>query len=169
MPTLDPYRPSDRGAVLAVFDANTPRFFDAHERAEFEEFLDQPDGDFRVLRDEEGKTIGCGGVRVSDDGEASLMWGMIAPPYQGCGFGWWMALERLSWIAATLKANRVVLDTSTETAAFYTKLGFRTVSVWRDYYGPGLDRHDLVMDVDDAFRKRFFGSPTPPEPRSTRA
>lgn len=165
MPTLSPYQASDRAALLAVFDANTPRFFDPDERHSFTEFLDRPRGDFRVLRDENGDTIGCGGVLVSEDGDASLIWGMIAPPHQGTGYGWWMALERLSWIAAMPAAQRVVLDTSQETAGFYTKLGFSTVSVRQNFYGPGLHRHDLAMDVDDSFRERFGVKPTLREPR----
>lgn len=181
MPTLETYRSGDRAALLAIFDGNTPRFFDPHERELFAAFLDRPRGDFRVLRDDERAIIGCGGVMVDEDGTASMVWGMIAPPHQGTGFGWWMALERLSWIAAMPEARRVIMDTSQETAGFYVKLGFRTVSVQPDGYGPGLHRHDLEMPVDEAFRKRFgpgvtldrrerpFPEATPPEPRSTHA
>lgn len=163
MPSLEPYRPGDRGALLAIFDANTPRFFAPEERDTFVEFLDRPLGDFRVLRDDTGATIGAGGVMVAEDGTASLVWGMIAPPHQGTGFGWWMALERLSWIAAMPEARRVILDTSQETAGFYCRLGFRTVSVQPNGYGPELHRHDLVMDVDAAFRRRFGAGAQPPE------
>lgn len=168
MPSLTPYKPSDRAALLAVFDANTPKFFAPQERHSFEEFLDHPTGEFRVLRNEDGEVIGCGGILLDEHGEAGLNWGMIAPPHQGTGYGWWMALERLSWIAALPEAKRVVFDTSQETAGFYTKLGFTVVSVQENYYGPGLHRHDLAMEVDEGFRHRFGGSPTLREPRSMR-
>lgn len=169
MPSLDRYCPCHRASLLAIFDANTPRFFDPRERDQFVEFLDHPEGDFRVLRDDEGTTIGCGGVVVDEDGTASLVWGMIDRPLQGVGYGWWMALVRLSWIAATPHARRVVLDTSQQTAGFYEKLGFTIFAVERDGYGPGLDRYDLEMIVDDAFRKRFGAEAIPLEPRSTHA
>jgi ribosomal protein S18 acetylase RimI-like enzyme len=183
MPALELYRSSDRETLLAIFDANTPRFFAPRERDDFAKFLDQPLGDFRVLYDDQGTTIGCGGVMVDEHGTASLVWGIIAPPHQGTGFGWWMALERLSWIAAMPHARRVVLDTSQETAGFYCKLGFRTLQVHPDGYGPGLHRHDLEMVVDEAYRERFGagakplerepvmqeGRSTPREPHSTHA
>jgi len=181
MPALVPYSQRDRAALLAIFDANTPRFFAPSERETFENFLDRPQGDFRVLRDDQGATIGCGGILIAEDGTAGLAWGMITPPHQGTGFGWWMALERLSWIAAIPTAKRVILDTSQETAGFYCKLGFQTVSVQPNGYGPGLHRHDLAMEVDAAFRRRFGDRlpesaaapgdvlPTHPEPHSTHA
>jgi len=168
MPTLTPYQSSERKTLLAIFDANTPRFFAPAERAAFEHFLDDPQGDFRVLRNEEGETIGCGGILVDEKGEAGLNWGMIAPPHQGTGYGWWMALERLSWIASMPEARTVVFDTSQETVGFYTRLGFRVVAVQVDGYGPGLHKHDLAVEVDDTFRRRFGGAPTLREPRSMR-
>jgi len=169
MPTLTPYRFSDRDALLAIFDANTPRFFAPSERGSFEEFLTHPLGDFRVLRDEVGAIIGCGGVQVANDGTASLVWGMIAPPQQGTGYGWWMALDRLSWIATMPNAKRVALDTSQETAGFYAKLGFRTLSIRPDGYGPGLHRHDMALEVDAAFRKRFGARRDSADPATERS
>ena len=47
--TVRSYRKADNPACLALFDGNTPPFFDPSERPLFDAFLDAPDGAFLCL------------------------------------------------------------------------------------------------------------------------
>ena len=50
---IRPYLASDRDACLAIFDSN----FDAARRAEFERYLDRPEGPYFVM-EHDGAIVG---------------------------------------------------------------------------------------------------------------
>jgi len=169
VPRIRCYQPADRDACLALFDANAPAYFDPSERKPFGEYLANPLGRFAVVDEEAGRVLGCGGVMTAREGKiANLVWGMIAPECHRRGLGRLLALERLGWIAAMDGVERVVMDTSQKTAAFYMRLGFAVTNTTPGGYGPGLDRVDmeLVLDVNArevllARRRHFATGPTP--------
>lgn len=151
-----PYAPNDRDACLAIFDGNTPRFFGPGERPSFAAYLDHPVGTFLVLCDDDGTIVGCGGIAVRKDRRTAYMvWGMIRADRQRVGNGRALALARLRSVAEMRDVDKLALDTSQEAVGFYEKLGFRTVKHTPDHYAPGLDRYDMELWVDDAFRKRM--------------
>ena len=152
------YTPADRDACLAIFDSNVPKFLAPRERPMFEEWSLAPRGQFFVVCDDSGAVAGCGGVAVkSGTTIATFTWGMIHATRHGQGLGRELTLHRLRLIARMSSVNSAALDTSQETVGFYEKLGFKRVGWIPNHYGPGLDRHDLSADVDDAFRRRFGG------------
>lgn len=156
VPRVRPYIPADRESCLAVFDANTPQYFDSSERASFVEFLDAPRGRFAVVLDDHGSVIGCGGIIVNQErGEGHLEWGMIAPHRQGQGLGRAFTMERLRWLAEDPAVKRILMDTSQRTVGFYERLGFAVTGHRRDAYGPGLDRIDLGLELNEEARARI--------------
>ena len=90
-----PYLPVDRDLCLAVFDSNTPDFFESHSRRDFEKFLDCPGGPYFVM-EHDGAIIGCGGYSVEDEkAPARLVWGMVRRDWRRQGLGRFLLLFRL--------------------------------------------------------------------------
>ena len=90
--TQRPYDPKDQAACLALFDANTPRFFAPSERPEFASHLQScgdPDTPYMVLI-ENGALIACGGLsRPPGSPIATLSWGKERPVDPGTGEDAW--------------------------------------------------------------------------------
>lgn len=150
--TVRPYTPADREGCLAVFDSNVDPFFLAEERGEYAAFLGQVErgelGGAYFVVEEGGATVACGGVGRNRDGAAGLWWGMARRDLHGRGLGRALLEARLGWLREHLSDIRELrLDTSQHTAAYYARRGFRKASVTKDAYGPGLDRHDMVLDL----------------------
>ncbi len=150
------YAPSDQDACLALLDGNSPTFFTASDRTMFEAFLADlaVAWGYRVL-ERDGRLVACGGCTVEADGTtAGFCWGMVDRALQGTGLGTQLTAMRLRDAAAIPGVTRVRLDTSQLTQGFYARFGFRPVRVTRDGYGPGLDRWDMVLTLDDDHRLR---------------
>lgn len=146
-----PYTPSDQHACLDLFDGNVPVFFSPSERLEFEQFLSgqalkQP---YQVLECD-GRIAGCGGLIIEEDGiTAGLCWGMVDRQLQGMGLGRALTELRLRSAAAIPGVIQVRLDTSQHTQGFYARFGFEALNVTPDGYGPGLDRWDMLLRLDE--------------------
>lgn len=85
MSNLRPYTLHDKAALLALFDENTPPYFAQHERRDYSEFLDEPQGVYFVL--EKDQTIAaCGGYWISPNAPfAVLTWDIVARNVQRQG------------------------------------------------------------------------------------
>jgi ribosomal protein S18 acetylase RimI-like enzyme len=140
---LRPYSPADRDGCLAVFDSNTPQYFKAHERADFEKFLDRPDCSYLVM-EHDGAICGCGGYSVADDKAARLVWGMVRRDLQRQGLGRFLLMYRLRELTKTSGVEMVSLDTSQHTAPFFERQGFKIMRIAKNGYADGLDRVEMV-------------------------
>jgi N-acetylglutamate synthase-like GNAT family acetyltransferase len=140
------YSPDFRAQCLALFDSNTPHFLAPRERADFAAFLDASPEHYFLL-DHDGAIVACGGW---DDGPhtglVTLRWGMVQSEFHGNGIGRYLLLYRLRELAKQ-GAQRVHLQTSQHTAGFFEKQGFKTQSVTKDGFGPGIDRVELTMKL----------------------
>lgn len=149
---LRDYLPEDRDACLALFDGNTPRFFDPSERASFERWLAAPAGAYFVLEDAAGAIVACGGyVRgrggESDPGAAELAWGMVRHDLHGRGIGRRLTEERLLRARADPEVDALILFTTQRSQGFYARMGFAVTRVTADGIGPGLDRVDMRLSL----------------------
>ena len=143
-----PYLLTDRDACLAVFDSNAPEFFLAHERTEFESFLDNPDGPYFVM-DHDGLIAGCGGYVIGDEpGQARMAWGMVLREWQQKGLGRLLLMYRLRQITKAGGVKFVGLDTTQRSAPFFLSQGFKMANVAANGYGPGLDRIEMTMKLN---------------------
>ena len=147
MQTVRPYQASDRDACLALFDGNTPRFFDPSERADFAAWLDTSTHPYLViLRD--GRIVACGGHALEAGGSvASLCWGMVAQDVHGQGLGRALTQARLDAIRTMPQVARVTMNTSQHTQGFYARFGFVGVKVTPHGIGPGLDQWDMMLQL----------------------
>ncbi len=142
-----PYLPVDRDACLAVFDSNTPDFFESHSRRDFEKFLDGPGGPYFVM-EHDGAIIGCGGYSVEDEkAPARLVWGMVRRDWRRQGLGRFLLLFRLREITKRGGVEMVHLDAAPDSAPFFQSQGFKVASIVRDGYAAGLDRIEMTMKL----------------------
>lgn len=139
------YRPDDRDACLALFDGNTPPFFDPLERAEFAAFLDQPQGAYFVLADD-GRVAGCGGYFAEAGDCARFSWGMVDRTIHGKGLGRLLAEHRIAAIRAERRFCKIRLGTTHMIAPFFERFGFVRQAVEADGFAPGMDK--VVMELD---------------------
>lgn len=138
---------TDIEGCLDVFDSNVPRFFSEAEREEFRAFLVSLPGPYFVLPEGDGFAA-CGGYAVDPEtGVADLCWGMVRLELHGGGIGRALTEMRIRRAVADPATKQVKLNTSQHTTGFYERMGFRTVQVTPDGFGPGLDRCDMVRDV----------------------
>ncbi|MEN5147537.1 GNAT family N-acetyltransferase [Brevundimonas diminuta] len=150
MLTARPYRADDREACLALFDGNTPRFFDASERDGFADYLQATafEHAYQVI-ERDGRVVACGGHAVEPDGiSVALCWGMVDNGLHGQGVGRALTEARIAAARATPGITRVILNTSQHTQGFYARFGFETVKVTTDGYAPGIDRWDMELTLD---------------------
>lgn len=139
-------------SCLTIFDLNTPRFFSPAEREDFENFLLHYaiPWNYLVIEDK-GSIVACGGHYC--DGatkSASFCWGMVANNLHGSGLGKMLTTARLNAVRAMSGVTKVRLDTSQHTQGFYARFGFIPERIILDGYGPGLDRWEMALDLDDA-------------------
>lgn len=145
-----PYAPTDLTACLAVFDGNVPDFFADAEREEFRaHLLALPDAaPAYLVMTVAGTAVGCSGVTAGDmQGDARLVWGMVARDWHGRGLGRRLLQERLVLARGLAGVSTVSLSTSQHTRGFYERAGFVLTGVVRDGFGAGLDQCDMVLTL----------------------
>ena len=148
--TQRPYDPKDQAACLAIFDANTPRFFATTERSDFTDHLeicDDPDTPYMFLI-ENGALIACGGLsRPPGSSSAALTWGMVHPARHGQGIGQRLLDTRLALARGLPGMRSLTLSTSQHSSGFYRRAGFTLTRLTKDGLAPGLDRWDMTLTL----------------------
>ena len=124
---LRPYLPTDRDGCLAIFDSISPT-----NRTKFEDFLDHPDGPFFVM-EHDGAAIGCRGYTIGpEQGQSTLVWGMVRSGLQRQGLGRFLLMFRLREIGKNASIQRVLVETSNQAARFFEGQGFKVVHITGD-------------------------------------
>ncbi|GHB36282.1 acetyltransferase [Pseudovibrio japonicus] len=135
------YQADDLDSCLEIFEGNAPKFFDPSERDDFRRYLETLNDPYFVF-EQDGKVVGAGGY-CQGPKEMGLAWGMVRCDLHGQGIGSALVRYRLERIAQDHPDQAVAIDTSQHTCAFYEKMGFETLSIKEDGYGPGL--HMVLM------------------------
>ena len=142
--------PEDRDACLAVFDSNVPKYLAPEERAEFFEFLnDVNDRDCRYLvLVQDGSVVACGGLFIEPHKHtAALSWGMVDRTLHRQRLGSRLTEARLAQARTIPGIEQLTLATSQHTQGFYARFGFVATRVTPDGFAPGLDRWDMVLQL----------------------
>ena len=95
---------------------------------------------FFVARDESGTPLGCGGLRIVDDGIAEIKRMYVRPESRGSGVASAL-LRRLEEAALDLGSPALVLETGTaqqRAVGFYQREGFRRIANFGPYVGAPL-------------------------------
>lgn len=145
MDTLRPYALNDRDSCLAIFDSNTPRFFDPSEHDAFARFLLEPVGSYCVV-ERSGQIVACGGYLVlADASVAELTWGMVKSDRHGLGIGSFLTRARLNVMKDIPGVTRAYINTSQRVQGFYESLGFTLSRLKKDGHGAGLDSVEMLL------------------------
>ncbi len=141
------FKPTDRAKCLEIFESNQPEYFTEHEYTEFADWLDNPDCPTYSVVELNGKIVACGGLYVADDGQhVGMAWGMVHRDSQRNGIGRQLTEFRLEQMHELYPNLEQRLATSQLTFGFYEKLGFKTLKVTENGFGPGLDRYDMLRN-----------------------
>jgi hypothetical protein len=149
MPIVRIYSSDAKEACLKIFDSNVPGWYvSAHERREYESFLDHLPGPYIIVEDE-NEIVACGGFarHRQESGAVTLCWGMVTQKRHKCGIGRFLLIERLDRLSKDPSARVVVANTSQYSCGFFTKMGFETVRVVQDGICPGIDLHEMRLPV----------------------
>lgn len=154
------YTPEHYDACMAIFDSNTPKYFDPAEREYLVNWLrGKNEGrnsyesnkaeHFYVLEDG-GEVMGCGGFYIPEARPvANMVWGMVHGAYHKHGYGRALFIYRVQQVATLYPDAAIILDTSQHTYGFFEKLGFEVTQITLNAYGEGLHRYDMVKKASN--------------------
>ncbi len=151
-----PYTASDREACLAAFKSNMPKFFALSELPDFEKWLDEQESRMTTVQDhsreqyyvalQNDHVVGCGGYFIEPDYSKAIMtWGLVHNALHKQGLGKELFLHRLAVIRSICPACTVTLDTSQHSYPFFQKLGFVVTKITPNFFAPGIDRYDMLL------------------------
>ena len=149
---LRPYTGAERERCMAIFQSNLPPYFFQNEEKAFADFLMRPTAPImwqsavvRLLA-----AVAIDRHRKANGGHGL---GMVRRDRQKDGVGTFLLLNRLQGIAIQLTNCTVHLDTSQHTFTFFQKFGFEVQKISENYYGEGLHRYDMTLQIDAERRK----------------
>lgn len=143
--TFRSFRAADTTACLAIFDLNCPAFFAPEERAEYAAFLGGEPATYELCLS--GSLIlGAFGLTPGETGRARVNWILLDPTAKGSGVGAAM-MRRAIGLACGVGATHIDIAASHISAPFFAKFGARTVSRQENGWGPGMHRHDMLLQV----------------------
>jgi ribosomal protein S18 acetylase RimI-like enzyme len=150
---------SDIADCCAVFLSNVPKFFRSEELPEFRNYLETfAEGDYWIVGDDSSNIVACGGIRIKPDGEGSLCFGMVRADLHKRGIGSALIAFRMLELLKSDGLKKIRLDTSQFNPGFFSRFGFKETEVQPDYYGVGLHRHDMELDLADCDRNQIRSS-----------
>jgi len=138
------FRAPDTPACLAIFDLNCPAFFAPGERADYAAFLSGADATYEVCLSG-GRVVGAFGLTPGEAGSARVNWILLDPAAKGTGAGAAM-MQRAIGLARGAGSTHIDIAASHLSEAFFAKFGARTLTRQEDGWGPGMHRHDMVLE-----------------------
>jgi putative acetyltransferase len=117
-------------------------------------------GVFRVLLDERGTIVGCGGLYPLEGGEAEIRKMYFLPNARGRGYGRRLLAELIE-AARARGCRRVVLETASvlkEAIALYHSFGFAPYQ--REHLACRCDQA-MVLDIDPGATQKIIRAPSP--------
>ena len=145
---IRPYRRNDQDACVAIFESNTPEYFDPHDRADLITFLDDPPGPYFVCVMPGRGVSACGGYYTRPEAQlAGLTWGMVHRDLHRQGIGRHLLEYRLDAIRANPTIRIVRARTTQVSEEFFRRCGFRPALRQAGGFGPGLDLVELELQL----------------------
>jgi GNAT superfamily N-acetyltransferase len=136
---------ADTGVCLALFELNCPASFAPEERADYAAFLRGADATYEVCLSG-GRVVGAFGLTPGEAGSARVNWILLDPAAKGTGVGAAM-MQRAIGLARGAGATHINIAASHLSEAFFAKFGARTLTRQEGGWGPGMHRHDMVLEV----------------------
>ncbi len=142
---IRPFSIADTASLLQLFSWNTPEYFGEEELPHFETYLAGKPTDFFVMEIDK-VIVGCAGYGYQEETQiGQVSWFVFHPQYQGRGLG----KEILDFCLAQLQQQqdmqKVIVRTSQLVEGFFSKAGFKTTSIEKDYWAPGYDLYLMEL------------------------
>lgn len=136
---IQPYQINDKSELLQLIDLNTPNYFAASEKVDFEKYLLNELELYYVIMSQD-KIIGCGGINFESKKTIGIIsWDIIHPEYQGKGFGKELLRYRISVLQSMTSIQKIIVRTSQITYEFYQKQGFQLKEIVPNFWAEGFD------------------------------
>jgi GNAT superfamily N-acetyltransferase len=145
---FEPCHARHKGGCLALFDANCPTYFAANERADYEAFLDDLDGNYWVRLQGSTAIAAFGLTDGARIGHLSLNWIMVHPEFHGGGLGR-SIMTAVEMHARAAGAELVDIAASHLSAPFFARFGAREVGQIADGWGPAMHRVDMELRLPE--------------------
>lgn len=163
MITFEPYKEKDKDSCLNIFNSNLPKFFASDEFLLFKSYLERENKTYWCMK-KDGDIIGCGGIHMEPDHSVEdnelncpgVSWGMIHSDFHKQGYGRQLLLFRLKQLALNPDVKKIKLDTTQYNPGFFSRFGFIEISVSKNYYGPGLDSHVMLLELTPEYRQLLY-------------
>jgi putative acetyltransferase len=110
------------------------------------EQMAEPETTVFVARDEDGKAVGCGALKMHEDGTGELKRMFTRPEVRGKRVGSAL-VDAIVGLANAKTVSRLVLETGT---------GPGFAGAWRLYENSGFTRCGVVLDYPDSEYSAFF-------------
>ena len=123
---LRPFESRDRDSCIAIYQQNEQGYFPPDFLVYFEFWLDCEDY-LKLVLCIDDVPVAIGGVGCQKRFgllDAWLTFGMVAPSYQGNGFGSALLFARLSLLPKPVHSIRVLMTNVGGSRAFYARFGF---------------------------------------------
>ena len=144
---IRPYRSSDQQALVGILKLNVPKYFDAGEIAEFEEYLKGNAHTYLTL-EYQGKIVGGAGYLVTDNNTIGhVRWIFFHPDSAGHGFGGEAMKYCLAAFRSMPTVKKLIVTTSQLAYQFFEKFGLVVIKTEKDYWGKGLDLYWMEMEL----------------------
>lgn len=144
------YQEADKESLLELIRLNIPKYFEASEENDFQEYLEQEKEDYFIVEDKTThQIIGCGGINYFFDTQpisARISWDIVHPNYQGKGIGKKLLLHRIEHIK-NQEIKSVIVRTSQLAYQFYKKIGFELEKIEKDYWAKGYDLYFMRLKL----------------------
>ena len=141
-----PYTPADRSACLRLFDTLVPEYFAPNERVDYERFLaGVPQAYHLCIRND--AVLAAFGFVINDT-RGRIQWIMAANEARGTGMGGSMMRHVLE-AARDAGVHCIDIAASQKSASFFAHYGAKQQKVTKEGWGPGLDRIDMELVVDN--------------------
>ncbi|MFY0650918.1 MAG: GNAT family N-acetyltransferase [Cyclobacteriaceae bacterium] len=144
---MRPYKQNEKSAVLELFRANAPDYFDPAEEGDLIAYLDHEREDYFVA-EENVELIGAGGINYfPKERKARISWDFVKPQFHGKGVGRMLVEYRINHLKDQGEVDVVEVRTSQHAHKFYEKMGFQLVLVEKDFWAKNLDLYLMNMRI----------------------
>ncbi len=142
---IRPYKQLDKERLLAIFELNTPKYFDNKEANDFKEYLKQ-NGETYLTIEKNNKIVGGTGYYVNErDNSGRITWIFFDPNYSGQGLGKQAVDYCLNLLRKDERVEKFIVTTSQLAYKFFEKFGYRISRIEKHYWGKGLDLYEMEM------------------------
>jgi predicted GNAT family N-acyltransferase len=148
---IRPYAATDEQAVTELFKSNLAPYFVEEEEAELLAFLrgevSQSGAPYFVAELPDWPGLVAAGGYAMNNPYAVLTWGMVERRLHGQGVGRAFTSFRIRECQRAYPGTSIEIGTSQHTEGFYHKLGFRTLSIEANKFGPNLHEVRMLLDA----------------------